>query len=42
MSGFWKLYTQYLVGPPSSWIAASMLHGVEVISLWLCEGGMEA
>ncbi len=33
--------TQYLVGTPFSLITASILHYLEVISLWHCWGGME-
>ncbi len=46
MSGFWKvcsfLCTQYLVGAPFAWIAASMRRGIEAISLWHRSGVMEA
>ncbi len=34
--------TQYLVGAPFALITASIRHGMEVISLWHCWGGMEA
>ncbi len=34
--------TQYLVGAPFALITASTRHGMEVISLWHCWGGMEA
>ncbi len=34
--------TQYLVGAPFASITASIRHGMEVISLWHCWGGMEA
>ncbi len=34
--------TQYLVGAPFTLITASIWHGMEVISLWHCWGGMEA
>ncbi len=34
--------TQYLVGVPFALITASIRHGMEVISLWHCWGGMEA
>lgn len=45
MSGLWNyvhfLFTQYLMGPPSLWIIATMQCDMEVISLWLCVGLME-
>ncbi len=34
--------TQYLVGAPFALITTSIRHGMEVISLWHCWGGMEA
>ncbi len=34
--------TQYLVGAPFALITASIRHGMEVISLWHCWGGMES
>ncbi len=34
--------TQYLVGAPFALITVSIRHGMEVISLWHCWGGMEA
>ncbi len=34
--------SQYLVGAPFALITASIRRGMEVISLWLCWGGMEA
>ncbi len=34
--------TQYLVGAPFALISASIRHGMAVISLWHCLGGMEA
>ncbi len=34
--------TQYLVGAPFALITASIQHGMDVISLWHCWGGMEA
>ncbi len=34
--------TQYLVGAPFALITASIRHGMEVIRLWHCWGGMEA
>ncbi len=36
------IFTQYLVGAPFALITASIRRGMEVISLWLCWGGMEA
>ncbi len=34
--------TQYLVAAPFTLMSASFRHGMEVISLWHCWGGMEA
>ncbi len=34
--------TQYLVGAPFALITDSIRHGIEVINLWHCWGGMEA
>ncbi len=44
---FWKMliyciFTQYLVGVPFALITDSIRHGMGVISLWHCWGGMEA
>ncbi len=36
------IFTQYLVGAPFALITASIRHGIEVISLWHCGGGVEA
>ncbi len=36
------IHTQYLVGAPFALITASIRHGMEVIRLWHCRGGMEA
>ncbi len=36
------IWTQYLVGAPFALITGSIRHGMEVISLWHCWGGMGA